>query len=307
MITREQFENSYIINDHGELRDKYLSFAQEGAGLHKALTIEVPILFVAPTGEVEDWSNVDRFLNSEFFEENKPKQLTLADFEEEQKEKEEMIKQKEDLLGKKVRYQGESQWEIIKKVCELSGIEHGTWSGCDHFTGNTVAFISHSGVSELNSKVISSQEKYWECDEETSTEFRNLTEIPFSGFENYLNSSKVTPQYKYTPIEVESVFDLKEMFESGEIYFRWLGNEVEGSGGVGYDKITTENMLICRYEEGRLLKRERLSWQDVAQEFIKSDPVLSRDKFVEDMFGNEFKDYHEPLKQLAKLIVENTK
>lgn len=68
--------------------------------------------------------------------------------------------------------------------------------------------------------------------------------------------------YKYTPVEVESIFDLREMFEKGELYFRWLGNPEKGSGGVGYDQITNENMLICRYEEGRLLLREEVKWQN---------------------------------------------
>lgn len=76
-------------------------------------------------------------------------------------------------------------------------------------------------------------------------------------------------KYKYVPVEVESIFDLREMFEKGELYFRWLGNPEKGSGGVGYDQITNENMLICRYEEGRLLVREEVSWQDEVLDYLK--------------------------------------
>jgi len=59
---------------------------------------------------------------------------------------------------------------------------------------------------------------------------------------------------EYVKVE-DSIFDLRPEFEAGELYFRWLGNDEEGSGGVWYDKITTESMLLCRYEEGRLLRR----------------------------------------------------
>tara|TARA_Y100001956_G_C4128568_1_gene191950 strand:- start:908 stop:1402 length:495 start_codon:yes stop_codon:yes gene_type:complete len=88
-------------------------------------------------------------------------------------------------------------------------------------------------------------------------------------------------KFKYTPLEVESVFDLKEMFEKGEIYFRWCGKDEEGSGGVGYDKITTENMLICRYEEGRLLKREELNWKEQISEEFGFTYIQKEDSFVQ--------------------------
>lgn len=73
----------------------------------------------------------------------------------------------------------------------------------------------------------------------------------------------------YVKVE-DSIFDLRPYFEAGELYFRWLGNGEEGSGGVGYDKITTESMLLCRYEEGRLLRR------------IETE-ITERDEFIEAM------------------------
>lgn len=84
-----------------------------------------------------------------------------------------------------------------------------------------------------------------------------------------VSETSAAQNYKYTPVEVESIFDLREMFEKGELYFRWLGNPEKGSGGVGYDQITNENMLIYRYEEGRLLTRKEISWQDEVLAYLE--------------------------------------
>ena len=54
--------------------------------------------------------------------------------------------------------------------------------------------------------------------------------------------------YRYEKV-TDSIFDLKAEFECGELYFAWVGNS------VGYDKITDEKMLLCRYEEKRILRR----------------------------------------------------
>lgn len=87
-------------------------------------------------------------------------------------------------------------------------------------------------------------------------------ELTLEDFEEEEEVGDEVKNYKYVPVEVESIFDLRDMFENGKLYFRWLGNPEKGSGGVGYDQITNENMLICRYEEGRLLTREQITWQD---------------------------------------------
>lgn len=60
-----------------------------------------------------------------------------------------------------------------------------------------------------------------------------------------------TKTYRYEKV-ADSIFDLKEEFERGELYFAW---PEPGSNSVGYDKITEEKMLLCRYEEKRLLRR----------------------------------------------------
>lgn len=69
----------------------------------------------------------------------------------------------------------------------------------------------------------------------------------------------------------ESIFDLRPDFEAGELYFKWAGNGEHGSGGVGYDKITTESMLLCRYEEGRLLRRKEV---EIDEESFVMDALI---------------------------------
>ncbi|CAH9011648.1 conserved hypothetical protein [Vibrio phage 249E41-1] len=78
----------------------------------------------------------------------------------------------------------------------------------------------------------------------------------------------------------ESIFDLKEEFENGELYFKWFGN---GEEGIGYDKIETENMLLCRYEEGRLLRKveKPVSWQEQISEEYNFTYVEKENSFVQ--------------------------
>lgn len=97
---------------------------------------------------------------------------------------------------------------------------------------------------------------------------------------------KFIPRAKYVP------HYLKEECYVGDFQSRDVSWRVS--------QISTEHFVF------RPIKVKK-TWQDVAQEFIKNDPVLSGDKFVEDIFGDDFTEYHEPMKQLAKLIVENSK
>lgn len=113
-------------------------------------------------------------------------------------------------------------------------------------------------------------------------------ELTLEDFEEE-GKEEVTPtKYKYIPVEVGSIFDLREMFENGKLYFRWLGNLEKGSGGVGYDQITKEDMLICRYEEGRLLTREQVTWQDEVLSYLNKP---SEEGFEEELPSKFRVDY----------------
>ena len=74
--------------------------------------------------------------------------------------------------------------------------------------------------------------------------------------------------YRYEKV-TDSIFDLKEEFERGELYFAWLGNHEPGSNSVGYDQITDEKMLLCRYEEKRLLRRIEVTERELFIELVE--------------------------------------
>lgn len=48
----------------------------------------------------------------------------------------------------------------------------------------------------------------------------------------------------------------------------------------------------------KLVRRVPRDWKEVAQEFCKNHPILSKDKFFEDVFTSEWPEYNEPLKEL---------
>lgn len=89
-----------------------------------------------------------------------------------------------------------------------------------------------------------------------------------------------TKTYRYEKV-TDSIFDLKEEFERGELYFAWVGNS------VGYEKITDEKMLLCRYEEKRILRRievtERELFIDAYASAFNTHMLL-----VEDVAGTLF-------------------
>tara|TARA_B100001105_G_scaffold186434_1_gene151043 strand:+ start:6355 stop:7164 length:810 start_codon:yes stop_codon:yes gene_type:complete len=269
MITREEFENSYIINDHGELRDKYLEFARWGVGVSHCFRDDGAIFFTDKTSVLQHWSNITKFLSSDFFEENKPRQLTLADFEEDKKEKEEM---ETPVIDGSKAPEGYDYW-----------IEYPDNKSDFHkLTSDGTQYVDPEGL-------------YY------STE-------PDKDLVVYKRPEQTTPDTEKKTVKDYIRKDFKTRGEALD-YFDTEGNTLyvtafSGSGYMGVDDVCP---LLDTGIELFVLEERDQTWQDVAQEFIKNDPVLSKDKFVEDMFGNEFKDYHEPLKQLAKLIVENTK
>ncbi len=104
-----------------------------------------------------------------------------------------------------------------------------------------------------------------------------------------LQEKKPRTKVEYVKV-TDSIFDLRPDFEAGELYFRWLGNSEQGSGGVGYDKITTESMLLCRYEEGRLLRRR-----------IET-PMTEREAFIEALQSVWVIDGVDGQEQLEKIV-----
>lgn len=97
------------------------------------------------------------------------------------------------------------------------------------------------------------------------------------------NTPKPHTDIKYVKCD-KNIFDLREDFQAGNLYFSWVGSD------VGYDKITDETTLLCRYEEGRLLYRvekEVNLWKELSKFGIHEDSgdvnfnhMLDSDEFI---------------------------
>ncbi|AUR84700.1 hypothetical protein NVP1063O_033 [Vibrio phage 1.063.O._10N.261.45.C7] len=244
MITREEFENSYIINDHGELRDKYLKFAtRNGKGFSTNFSRHFPIILVGSDSKIQHWTDLKRFFNSRWIDTNQLKQLTLADFEEEdQKEKEEM---------------------------ETPVIDWGQAPEGYNYWINYVGYLPEKPIPDFHRL----------CNRAGVEVYEDVDGEYYLKGDKYIVVHKrpepfeTSKKYNCTLLDVESVFDLKDMFEKGEIYFKAIGDREDGSFGVVYDKIVDEQMLICRYEEGRLLKREEVKWQDEVSQYVLKEGI----------------------------------
>ena len=91
-------------------------------------------------------------------------------------------------------------------------------------------------------------------------EFRSLR------FVDIKELSKPKPT-KFVKVE-ESIFDLKEEFEGGELYFLHA---------FGYDQIDDINMLLVRWEEKRVYRQVEIDWRDELVSFVDSCECLNLD------------------------------
>jgi hypothetical protein len=268
MITREQFENSYIVNDRGELREKFVTLAESfGYGFPKGWCLE------SLDGRFVTTNHHKNLIDPVGWHHRHSKQpLTLADFEEEDKKEEEEMETP--VIDWSKAPEGYDYWieypdnepEFHKLTSD--GTQYVDPYGFHYSTEPDKDLVVHKRPEQVDIKV----------GDQVSVEKGNFSIS--DGGERFIGEV----------CKVVSLFSNINPFE-GEVEMA----AVSLSDGT------------CQCFRKGMLKPYKKTWQDVAQEFIKNDPVLSKDKFVEDMFGNEFKDYHEPLKQLAKLIVENIK
>ena len=130
--------------------------------------------------------------------------------------------------------------------------------------------------------------QWWEC-----KYYRNYKELTLEDFEDGEKSNEPdsvifaqdnkqpVSKYKYTPLDVQSAFDLKEMFEKGEIYFQAWGDRDDNSFGAVYDQIVDEDMLFTRWHEKRLLLREEMKWQEQISGEYNFTYVEKEDSFVQ--------------------------
>ncbi len=162
-----------------------------------------------------------------------------------------MITCKEDLIGTEFKVTCKEEADLLKSKCELLGIEHATWSSCS-YTGGVMRGIISKNLDTYHSRKLLFT--VVQEGDDSMPEFRSLR------FVDIKELSKQKPT-KFVKVE-ESIFDLREEFERGELYFRWLGNGEQGSGGVGYDKIDDINMLLVRWEEKRVYRKVEIDWRD---------------------------------------------
>jgi hypothetical protein len=272
MITREQFENSYIVNDRGELREKFVTLAESfGYGFPKGWNLE------SLDGRFVTTNHHKNLIDPAGWHHRHNKQpLTLADFEEE-KEKEEM---ETPVIDWSKAPEGYDYW--IEYIGYLSENPPPDFHKLGK-KGNMEVFIDPEGEYYISSD---EDIKVHKRPEQVDIKVGDQVSVEKGNF----SISDGGERFIGEVCKVVSLFSNINPFE-GEVEMA----AVSLSDGT------------CQCFRKEMLKPYKKTWQDVAQEFIKNDPVLSAYEFVEDMFGNECKEYHEPLKQLAKLIVENIK
>lgn len=212
--------------------------------------------------------------SKEWYIKNGYREITTADFEEEDASQESLSKQ--DLTGIKVRIENWEQWENLKSLCESVGLEHAQWHDCD-YREDCVAFMcGHDGVflaSDIAEEV-----------DNTSEPYRNLREIDYHDIfksdeedvsKKQSPSQKAPssqPKYRYVKVDL-SPADIYRAMLDGETFYidemkmRWKGD----SFYLGDDRITyiSEDNEICR--------REEIKWQDEVISFIESGGVSSED------------------------------
>lgn len=82
MITKEQFANSYIVNDHGVLKDKYLELASSFGYIVADSGYDEEVLFKGTFNIVQQWSTLEDFKSDYFHKHTDKLEITLKDFTE---------------------------------------------------------------------------------------------------------------------------------------------------------------------------------------------------------------------------------
>ena len=196
------------------------------------------------------YSALARSCSAEWLANEGYRELTLGDFEPEEVAEPEVkpTHTKESLTGIKVRINGREQWDRMKGLCEGVGLKHATWDSCN-FDSNTTAFMcGHEG------KFLATG--HWEDTEETSEEFANLREVQYEDLfvveEKEQEEVMTTGRYKYTTIEIESIFDWKTQLDNRELFY-----------SSEYLPINSEWTLINLLVEDKheIYAREEVKWQ----------------------------------------------
>lgn len=266
MITKEQFDKSYIVNDYGVLRDKYLKLASSFDYTIAESGYEDEVLFKGSFKIIQQWSTLVSFKYSHFNKYVNRNELTLEDFNEEGEEMD-----TKDIDWSQAP-EGYDYW--IEYVGELS----------ERPLPDFHKLTTRVSGAEVYSD--SAGEFYLVND-------RNI--VVYKRPEPIIEDKKIIQ--KYTREEFNTRGQALDSYDSGVVFYT--------PSNDGYS-VVDESGILDHFGQLFTLEEREETWQDVAQEFIKSNPVFDEDEFLLEMFSDDYSEYHAPMRQLAKLIVENS-
>lgn len=154
-----------------------------------------------------------------------------------------MITCKEDLIGTEFKVTCKEEADLLKSKCELLGIEHATWSSCNYSDGVMRGIIGKDLDTYHSCKLLFTGRSEGAC---SMPEFRSLRFVDI----NELSKPKQT---KFVKVE-ESIFDLKEEFEKGELY--------AVNGREKHFVINNEGWLTNAKSNGNVYRKVEIDWRD---------------------------------------------
>lgn len=204
---------------------------------------------------------------------------------------------KEQLLGKKICYNGKKQWQQIVDACAAVGIPVGEWGGCQHKDGNCVAKISHDFK---NTKLLSTPTYRWDYEEDVMEEFVGLKELVFPFEEENQFESWNGKGYPPVGLECEySAMDSNVWWKC--IFIGKVGNFVY------VDAAHLDEVQKFKTNHIHLRPIQPKSWQEVlCEKYEEKDSIFRYFEYQEatDLFKLECRIESDELVSLAKRIIE---
>ena len=185
-----------------------------------------------------------------------------------------MIKRKEDLLNTCIENDKGELLKVYLGKCKEYGIKWGgvSLADLDSFipTSRSVYVDNFGILYQAPIPCVKTLTKLTLADFEEGGEECIEPESVIFAPENKQRVSK----YKYTPIEVESVFDLKEHLENGKLFYGKPDNMKKIMHEWGLMKVIVE-------DEFRIHLQEEVRWQEQISEEFNFTYVEKEDSFVQ--------------------------
>lgn len=168
-----------------------------------------------------------------------------------------MITCKEDLIGKVIRIRSKEDADLVMRVCARFGIYVGEWQCCSYVPFKSVAAkISHNHGNTYSCKLIFTDS--YEEKPETAEEFQDLSDLTLSDL-------KPRTKVEYKKV-TESIFDLKDEFESGNLFFK-------ADTDSEYHRVDAIKVLGLNFDKSNLYRKveRQVEWWDDAVDYLKSN------------------------------------